>query len=122
AVPADFGAGEPDLRAVRRPRETLRRREGLRPARLLPREVYDDDRASVVVRRRMVVESDPASVGRDPQVAHPGARLVENLANWDLDPHAFGDASCDRETLPVRSPVGPLDFLQDLPWRRPAGD
>src|SRR5262249_61827123 len=83
--------------------------------------IDDRERPGVVAAGRQIDEGDPIAPGRHADQADPPGRLVEDLADWDLEPVLSADLVDDREGLPVGRPVGFGDVLEDLP-RRSAGE
>ena len=84
AVAAHVGRREPDLRAVRRPREPDHARVERRQGRLLARAVDHGDRTAVVAADRVVQERDEVAPGTT-RVADPAGRLVQDLAGRILE-------------------------------------
>ena len=118
-VAADLRRRVPDLRAVGRPGEPVRRRVAGRDRRLLPGAVDHGDGSAVVVDGAVVQERDPGAVGREPGVADPSAGLVQDLARREFEPALAALGPHDREVLAVGRPVGVLDVLEELAGRAP---
>jgi hypothetical protein len=86
---------------------------------LFPVEVEDRDRAAVVVRKRMIEKRDEIAGRRHAWKRHVAGRLVEHLAERELDPSFSLDVPGDDHRFSVGGEIHLEHPLLDLARRAP---
>ena len=122
AIGAHLGGREPDFVPLRRPGDAPLRGVALRQRALLAGAVDHRHHPAVVAPLRMLHERHQVAFRRDPRVAHPSGRLIENLSDRVLELAAQSDFADDRHLAAAGAPVGPVHVLLDLARSDAAAD